>query len=238
MSIYVLVHGAYHGGWCYEKVVPLLEAAGHTAIAVDLPGHGGNPAPMKDVTLDAYVDHVASVVAAQTEPVILVGHSLGGMTITQIAERMPEKLAWVVYLTAMMPKNGQNRTDLANFEGKEDMASLRILSDDKLSVTIARPNIKPTFYAECSDADVERAIERLVPQAVEPFTRKAETSPERFGTVRRAYIICLRDRAIPVGMQRAMIEAQPCDAVLEIDTDHSPFYSRPRELADHLLSLA
>lgn len=238
MSIYVLVHGAYHGGWCYEKVQPLLEAAGHTVIAVDLPGHGDNPAPMKDVTLDAYIDHVCRIVEEQPEPVILVGHSLGGMTITQVAERMPEKIAWVVYLTAMMPRNGQNRTDLAEYEGREEMASLRRVSEDGLSATIARENLKPTFYAECSDEDVARAIERLVPQALEPFQRRAETTPDRFGSVKRAYIECERDNAIPIAMQRAMIAAQPCDAVFTIDTDHSPFYSRPRELADHLLTLA
>ncbi|MEP4378919.1 MAG: alpha/beta fold hydrolase [Alphaproteobacteria bacterium] len=238
MSIYVLVHGAYHGGWCYEKVVPLLEAAGHTAIAVDLPGHGDNTVPMKDVTLDAYVDHVCDVVSAQTEPVVLVGHSLGGMTITQVAERLPDRIAWVVYLTAMMPKNGQNRAALAEFEGPVDMASKRIISEDGLSSTIPEEIIPPTFYGECSAEDVARAIERLVPQAVEPLQCQAQTTPERFGAVRRAFVECERDNAIPIDMQRAMIAAQPCDRVFTIDTDHSPFYSAPNELVRDLLELA
>ena len=98
MSTYVLVHGAYHGAWCYAKVVPLLEAAGHTAIAVDLPGHGDNLVPMADVTLDNYVDHVCDIIGAKDGKVILVGHSLGGLTITQVAERMPERIDWLVYL--------------------------------------------------------------------------------------------------------------------------------------------
>lgn len=238
MSIYVLVHGAYHGGWCWEKIVPLLEAAGHTAIAVDLPGHGDNPAPIETVTLDAYVDHVCGIVEAQPEPVILAGHSLGGMTITQVAERVPDRIERAVYVTAAMPGNGQNRADFAEHEGPVDMGKLRQVSEDGLSATIARENIKPTFYNECSDEDVARAIPRLVPQAMEVFQRKAETTPERFGTVRRAYVECTRDNAIPIALQRAMMAAQPCDAVFTIDTDHSPFYSRPRELADHLLSLA
>ncbi len=238
MSTYVLVHGAYHGGWCYEKIVPLLEAAGHTAIAVDLPGHGDNPAPMAEVTLDAYVGHVCSVIDAQSEPVILVGHSLGGMTITQVCEQIPDKVAWVVYLTAMLPKNGQNRSDLAEYEGPDDMASKRIISDDGLSSTISRDIIPPTFYAECPPDDVARAIERLVPQALEPLQNRARTTPERFGSVRRAYIECLRDNAIPIAMQRAMIAAQPCEKVFTIDTDHSPFYSAPDDLAAHLLDLA
>ena len=238
MSIYILVHGAYHGGWCYERIMPLLETAGHTAIAVDLPGHGNNIVPIGDVSLDAYVDHVCDVVSVQPEPIILVGHSLGGMTITQVAERLPEQVAWVVYLTAMMPKNGQNRSDLAEFEGPEKMAAKRIISEDGLSSTMPEEIIPPTFYGQCSAEDVARAIERLVPQATEPFLRQAQTTPERFGTVQRAFIECARDNAIPIDMQRAMIAAQPCDRVFTIDTDHSPFYSAPDEPARDLLELA
>ena len=238
MSIYILVHGAYHGGWCYERIMPLLETAGHTAIAVDLPGHGNNIVPIGDVSLDAYVDHVCDVVSVQPEPIILVGHSLGGMPITQVAERLPEQVAWVVYLTAMMPKNGQNRSDLAEFEGPEKMAAKRIISEDGLSSTMPEEIIPPTFYGQCSAEDVARAIERLVPQATEPFLRQAQTTPERFGTVQRAFIECARDNAIPIDMQRAMIAAQPCDRVFTIDTDHSPFYSAPDELARDLLELA
>ena len=238
MSTYILVHGAYHGGWCFEKVVPLLESKGHKVIAVDLPGHGNNVVPIAEVSLAAYVDHVCSVVESQDEPVVLLGHSLGGMTITQVAERLPDRIAWAVYLTAMMPKNGQNRTDLAEHEGPEDMAGKRVLSEDGLSVTMPRAVIPPTFYAQCPAEDVERAFERLVPQAVEPFQQQARTTAERFPPVKRAYIECLRDQAIPIAMQRAMIAAQPCDRVFTIDTDHSPFYSAPGELATHLLALA
>jgi pimeloyl-ACP methyl ester carboxylesterase len=238
MSTYILVHGAFHGGWCYERVVPLLEANGHIAIAVDLPGHGDNKVPMADVTLDAYVDHVCAVVEAQPEPVILVGHSLGGMTITQVSERLPENIAWVVYLTAVMPANGQSRGDLAKLETESVVSSNRIPSADGLSVTLPDEIIQPTFYGECTDEDVAHAKERLVPQAVQIFQQPAETTPERFGTVKRAYIECLRDNAIKIEMQRKMIELLPCDRVLTLDTDHSPFYSMPQELADALVELA
>lgn len=237
MSIFVLVHGAFHGGWCYEKVVPLLEAAGHTAIAVDLPGHGDNKVPMEDVTLDAYVDHVCGLVSAQPEPVILVGHSLGGLTITQTAERMSDKVAWVVYLTAVMPANGESRSDLAKLEGDNAVAANRILSEDGLSATMPDAVIQPTFYGECPDEDVVRAKERLVPQAVQIFQQPVQTTPARFGSVKRAFIECLRDQAIKIEMQRNMIEWLPCDRVLTLDTDHSPFYSMPEELVSTLLEL-
>lgn len=238
MSTCILVHGAYHGGWCYEKVVPLLAAAGHTTIAVDLPGHGNNRVPIEEVTLDAYVDHVCNVVAAQAEPVILVGHSLGGMTITQVAERMPDNIAWVVYLTAMLPGDAENRASFAAYEDAEPMGAKRVIAEDGLSATMPNEIIPETFYAQCPPDDVARAIERLVPQATNPLMATAQTTAENFGRVRRAYIECLRDRAIPIAMQRAMISAQPCEQVFTMDTDHSPFYSAPEDLAGHLLALA
>lgn len=238
MSTYVLVHGAYHGGWCYEKIVPQLESQGHTAIAVDLPGHGDNRIPVEEVTLAKYVDHVCDLINAQAEPVILVGHSLGGMTITEVAERIPEKVSWVVYLTAVMLKSGQERSELSAYDDPVPMTSKRIVSADGLSATMPPEIIPETFYAACPPDDVARAMARLVPQATDPIKRTVSTTPERFGTVRRAYIECLQDRAIPIAMQRAMIAGQPCEKVFAIDTDHSPFYSAPDELAAHLLTLS
>ena len=99
-------------------------------------------------------------------------------------------------------------------------------------------SITVTFYDECSDEDVDNAMARLVPQAPNPLIRNVTTTPEKFGSVNRAYIECLRDNAILIAMQRAMIAAQPCEKVFTIDTDHSPFYSAPEELAALLLQLA
>ncbi len=83
MSTFVLVHGAWHGGWCWEKVVPLLKKEGHEVVVVDLPGHGDNHVPVPEVTLAAYGDHVAGVLDEQAEPVVLVGHSMGGHSLPE-----------------------------------------------------------------------------------------------------------------------------------------------------------
>ena len=91
MTTFVLVHGASHGSWCWDKVVPLLEAEGHNAVTVDLPGntYGEFDVPLCQVTLSSYTDHVCKVLDQLDEPVVLVGHSLGGLTITQAAEARP-----------------------------------------------------------------------------------------------------------------------------------------------------
>jgi pimeloyl-ACP methyl ester carboxylesterase len=91
VASFVLVHGAWHGGWCWDRVTPLLETAGHRVDAIDLPGHGTNPADVVDMTLDAYARHVADRVEAAGEPVFLVAHSMGGMSVTAAAELVPDR---------------------------------------------------------------------------------------------------------------------------------------------------
>jgi pimeloyl-ACP methyl ester carboxylesterase len=113
MGTFVLIHGAFHGGWCWYKVVPLLEKQGHTVLALDLPGHGRDKTPVAAVTLQLYVDSVCKLLDAQREPVILVGHSMGGGIITQVAEERPERIKCLVYLAGALPRNGQSMFDLS-----------------------------------------------------------------------------------------------------------------------------
>lgn len=132
---FVLVHGAWHGAWAYERVIPALAAHGHAAVARDLPAHGVNarfpasfakrpldaaafasePSPVAGTTLDDYVDHVLRTVdqarALGHERVVLVGHNMGGLAITMAAERAPEKIAKLVYLAAFMPTAGTKGLD-------------------------------------------------------------------------------------------------------------------------------
>jgi pimeloyl-ACP methyl ester carboxylesterase len=108
MSVYVLIHGAWHGGWCWDKVVPLLEKEGHKVEAPDLPGHGNDKTPIPEISLQAYADRVCEVLDAQSEPVILVGHSMGGGVISQAAEYRPEKVKTLVYLAAFLLRNGES----------------------------------------------------------------------------------------------------------------------------------
>ena len=112
MSTYVLIHGTWHGAWCWDKVIPLLEQAGHAAIAPDLPGHGKDKTPIPEVTLHAYVNRVCETINAQTEPVILVGHSMAGVIIIQAAEECPERIKMLVYVCAFLPGNGQGHQSL------------------------------------------------------------------------------------------------------------------------------
>jgi pimeloyl-ACP methyl ester carboxylesterase len=91
MSSYVLIHGAFQGGWRWKKIIPLLEKEGHEVVAPDLPGHGKGKKPVNEITLKAYTDRVCQILDQQSEPVILAGHRMGGVVIRQAAEYRPEK---------------------------------------------------------------------------------------------------------------------------------------------------
>lgn len=237
MSTCVLIHGAWHGGWCWEKVLPLLEKEGHKAVAPDLPTHGRDRTPIREISLQTYVDRVCDVLDAQPEPVILVGHSMGGIVITQTAEYRPDKIKTLVYLCAFLPRNGETLLQLA----QQDMEALvlpnLIMAEDQTYATVREEALKEVFYGDCSDEDVTRAKSLLVPQAMAPFATPITTTEENFGQIPRVYIECLRDRAISPSLQKKMYTALPCQRVISMDTSHSPFFSAPEELVAHLTSL-
>ncbi|MFQ5814705.1 MAG: alpha/beta fold hydrolase [Anaerolineae bacterium] len=237
MSTYVLIHGAWHGGWCWEKVVPLLEQAGHKVEALDLPGHGKDKTPIPEISLQAYADSVCRVLDAQSEPVVLVGHSMGGVVISQAAENRPEKIRTLVYVCAFLLRSGESLLQLAEGDTESSALPNLITAEDESYITVRDEAIKELFYGDCADEDVRRAKSLLVPQAAAPFATPVNTTDEDFGRIPRVYIQCLRDRAISPSLQKRMYTALPCHRVISMDTSHSPFLSAPEELARHLMSL-
>jgi pimeloyl-ACP methyl ester carboxylesterase len=242
MARILLVHGAFGGAWCWEPVLPGLRATGHTVEALDLPGHGEDKTPLAEVTLDAYAERVCGVLA-QGPPAVLVGHSMGGVVVTQAAARRPEHVAALVYLAAFAPADGQSLIDLTALpEGAGDQVQANLVVDgDPPVATMPAQAARHAIYGCADDEAAARAIAQRGPQPVAPFAqpfRIEESTREAFERLPRAYIVCLRDRAIPLPLQRLMLEAARCDPVVEIDTDHSPAVSRTEELVAALDRLA
>jgi pimeloyl-ACP methyl ester carboxylesterase len=240
MAHFLLIHGAMHGGWCWERVVPLLTRDGHNVTAPDLPGMGANRLPAAAVTLDAWSRFVADILDRQAAKSILVGHSLGGMVISQAAEYAPDRIATLVYLTALLPRNGLSALELTRGEAVPHPGGRMELrpTPDGQSITATPEDARAALYGETPDEWAERAVSGLQPQPLGPLVTPAALSGEKFGRVPRIYIESLRDRIIPLSVQRAMTSASPCADVFSIDTDHSPFYSAPELLASHLRHIA
>ena len=105
-TTYVLVHSAWLGAWQWEQVALSLTQLGHTVITPDLPGHGSDPTPTENITMDDYVAVLTDILDNEEGPVVLVGHSFYGITISRVAELRPEKISSLVYLTAFLVPNG------------------------------------------------------------------------------------------------------------------------------------
>jgi pimeloyl-ACP methyl ester carboxylesterase len=238
----VLVHGAFSGAWCWEPAVPGLTAAGHEVRTLDLPSHGEDDTPVAEVTLDAYAAKVCSVLA-EGPPAVLVGHSMGGVVITQAAGRCPELIAGLVYLAAFLPADGESLlalTQLPEGAGDQVQANLAVAGDPPVA-TMPPQAARMAIHGCADDEAAAWALARRGPQPVAPFgqpVRIESGARDAYERLPRAYVTCLQDRAIPPALQRRMLEAAGCDPVIEIDTDHAPMISRIDETVTVLDALA
>jgi len=237
MARFVLVAGAWHGAWCWEYVVPMLEAMGHRAQPAELPGMGSDRTLFARLGFADWAQAVAGVIESDPEPAILVGHSRGGVVISQAAELVPDRIRLNVYLTAIMMKNGESGLDSANLVPPDVLRERNYeLTDDGLAYKVIPDNA--LSYGRSSPELVERALAHMSPEPHFGLVTPLSLTAERYGTVRRAYVECLGDETVTLPLQRAMQARQPCEIVRAIDTDHCPHYSAPDQVAAVLDELA
>jgi pimeloyl-ACP methyl ester carboxylesterase len=237
VAVFILVHGGAHGGWCWEKLVPELEARGHRALAPDLAGMGEDKTPAAEVTMRRWGEDIAALARAQGEPVILVGHSRGGPVISEAGEKAPEAVRGLVYLTALLLPNGTSSVDMF-VDVEPGLMRGTAPTADGSSFILDRAVADASFYHRAAPADAAQALDRLCPEPIAPNQEASTVTAERWGTLLRAFIECTEDRALPLAIQRKMQAALPCDPVITLDSDHSPFLCMPEAVADALERIA
>jgi pimeloyl-ACP methyl ester carboxylesterase len=238
MATIILIHGSWHGGWCWDDVVAPLQAAGHRVLAPDLLGMGDDGMPPSDVTLARWTEQIAQLVDSQPEPVLLVGHSRGGIVISEAAEARPDGIAALVYLCAFLPQSGESLFQLAQTD-EESLILPELAIDEARGVhSVRREKAHDIFYGTSPASRADDAVSRLKPEPNAPIFTPLHLTAENFGRVPRYYVRCARDRAVGPALQDRMVAASPCRTVYSLDTDHSPFFSAPAELVDILLVIA
>lgn len=218
--------------------MPLLQAKGDEAIALDMPGRGANPAPVAAQTLANYVATVVAAIDESADRVYLVGHSAGGMVVSEAAENRPKRVAGLIYIAAFMLSDGQCLADIAADDPGNTIVPNTVANEAGTTLTVIPGKARAPLYHDCSDADVDWAQQRLVAETTEPSSAKVHLSATRYGTVPRYYLECLQDRAISIATQRALCATQPPAQVFTLDTSHSPFLSQPAVVAEHLRLIA
>jgi pimeloyl-ACP methyl ester carboxylesterase len=239
MATFVMIHGAWHGGWSFEPLRARLEGAGHGMVAPDLPGMGGDDEALAKVTLDQWAAFAVDTCRAQPGPVLLCGHSRGGIVLSQAAERDPGAMACLVYICAMLIPSGISRVEFQ--EGQVPNEPFRAIigpTPGGQGTVIDAANAGPVFAQLSPPALVAAQLSRLAAEPNGPRATPLHLTAARFGSVPRHYLECLHDRTIPIEDQRRMQRLTPCASVTSLDADHSPFLSAPDALSDALLALA
>ncbi|MDX6593480.1 MAG: hypothetical protein QOJ13_2676 [Gaiellales bacterium] len=227
MATFALVHGAWHGAWCWERLIPELESLGHRTVAMDLPSDD------PEATFEAYADVVAKSLEADAgDDVILVGHSMAGPTIPLVPGRYPVRR--LVYLCAVAPDPGVSVAQQLADEDVLDRTYMEIrgeLVSDGFTRWADAAKARRFMYADCDAPAVEAAIQRLRPQAQSPYTVPCPLS--EFPDVPSTYIGCRDDRLVRPEWSRRVAEQRLDAEFIELPGSHSPFLSR----ADHLASV-
>ncbi len=234
---YLLVHGAWHGAWCWDKVIPLLQARGHTAIAVNLPGHGPDSGRTPDTSLEDYVNAVTKTASDQEGPVILVGHSMAGIVISQAAEKLGrKKVSALGYLDAFLPRDGESLFALVeatlkqlppNAPRKPHLVENIILSEDHKFNWVNPEMAAHIFYHDCSEADKKFALARITREPIVPLATPLRLTEEVYGVIPKYYILCTESQ----DMDKTFLSTHvPCEKVYTLASSHSPFFSMPEKL--------
>ena len=232
---FVLVHGAYHGSWCFEKLMDALQRRGCSAVGIDLPlcPDKTTPVTMQDcmAAMEKAIPH--------GQQVILCGHSNGGHFISAFAERHPERVKELVYITATLLPDGCSafdepvlRTDCPKPRREEnEVCKWYPIETEEDFVTVWN-----YFYSGAARADALWAAGRIKPQPLECLATPNRLTPQRYGSVGRSYVLCTADQCMSAALQRTMLEKVPC-TVYELESGHSPFLTHPEKLADILCEI-
>ena len=226
-AVVVLVHGAWHGAWCWERVIPGLADQGVQAVAIDLPGHGADSGPLVDLHGDS--DRVRAVIDEIAEPVVVVGHSYGGAVLTEAGDH--PMVTHLVFIAAFALDAGESCMSAAmgradalgiSWDGRPNLAD-GFVPGPPGTVTIDPSIAVACFYSDCDDAQAAWATARLGPHPL--VTLEQEPTAVAWRTKPSTYVVCSDDLVVPVELQRE--HAGRCASSVEWPTGHSPFLSRP-----------
>nr|WP_180166593.1 alpha/beta fold hydrolase [Stenotrophomonas sp. SbOxS2]NYT99445.1 alpha/beta fold hydrolase [Stenotrophomonas sp. SbOxS2] len=272
---FLLIHGAWHDSSTWSKVTPILESQGCRVSVLDLPGAGAHarapeayfqtpvdpgafatePSPNAGVSQDERNEAVIRAIDELGGEVVLVGHSLGGVTVAEVSESAPDRVRAAVYLAAFMLPKTFSVLDIVRHESMAQSQITSLLVADPSTVGALRVNprsgdldylekVRETLYADVEVTAMMEAVSHLhCDEPVSVFMAGARSTDKGFGRVPRHYIRTAQDRVVPLPAQDFMISSVDASVkskteVHTLDSGHSAFYSRPLELAQILVSVA
>ena len=235
MSTFVLIHGAWHGGWCWKRVTPILRAAGHDVYAPSLTGAGERKHLLSpSVGMDTYVSDIVNLVDyEELSDVVLVGHSAAGAAISKAAEAVQGRLKALVYVDSVVLPSGKSMFDVFPPQWVDQMRGAAARDNDGTAAPPEKQMIYSFFGSDCTDDDKAWLLRMATPQPLKPYEDKIDLSKFYDLDVSKTYIGCTQSQG---GLPKDLAEKFGMRYV-EMDSGHDPMVSCPEELAEILLAV-
>jgi pimeloyl-ACP methyl ester carboxylesterase len=231
----VLVHGAWSDATAWQAVVPALKAKGYEVIAVNLPGHGSDTTPFAGITLQSYVDAVKTAIGDRKN-VVLVGHSMAGIVISQMAEEIPSQIRELVYLAAYLPQNGESLLSLAKQDAGSHIGKYLKIDPTTGSASVAKDGVIDVFAADAPAQVGDYLANNIKPEPLAPLATPVTLTDGKFGSVKKVYIHTTEDHAVSLTLQNTMVKNNGhVSKEYSLASSHTPFISMPDKLAAILI---
>lgn len=229
----ILIHGAWHGGWCWDGVIKALEKKGYTATAPTMPGHHKTDDRSK-ICLNDYIEKIKAAVKESSAPVILVGHSSAGFLIQSVAADMPEKIDHLIFNNAFILPHGKCQFDIVPPDVAQGMTMAASASPDNC-VPVLEDFIRHTLMADAGKAKQDELISRLVPQPIALFTTPVNIKGFDRGGFKKTVLFCKNDVSLPQGAYLGMAQGLGKHDVIELDLGHEGLFTHPDLVAEGIM---
>lgn len=238
--VFILVHGAFQDASGWAPVSEALKAQGYESIAVEWAGRGGDKTPFKDITMTQYREAVIDVIKKQDQPVILVGHSFGGMVISSVAEAIPENIKTLIYLGAYLPRNDDNLLSLSGLDKYSVLGQTGnfVVSADFTSASVPSEVFPTAFCPDCNPDQLKTVAASQLDEPLGPPNEKLVLTDKNFGAVNKAYIMTSQDVVVSPQLQALMLSFTPVDKVYAVNAGHAAYVTVPDQLAAILIKIA
>lgn len=232
---YVVVHGSWQSAADWDEVATQMRAQGAKVTVVELQAHGADKTPLAEASFDAYTSRVEAAVDEIGGPVILVGHSFGGMVISAVAEQRASKVEKLIYVGAFVPKDGDTVLGLAKSDPGTHLGDA-LSVDEKAGTIGVDPNkLADVFCADCSPPTLAALQQRYRVEPLAPLATPVHLTADNFGKVPKYYVYTKNDHAISLGAQQSMTSRVTLAGDATLETSHCPFLSQPTLLTKTLL---
>ncbi len=234
----VLVHGAFEDAQVWGHVTAKLQADGYKVVAVDLPGRPGAPAAPDKVSLDLYRDTVVTALGKFDRPVVVVGHSFGGIVISDAAEKASEKVKTLVFVAAYLPHDGDSLVSMANKDADAKIGPHLQINKEK-GIASIEYSARADLFANGGPDGLRKAIPDLIlDEPLAPLATPVHVTAAHFGRVDKVYVHTALDQVISPSFQAQMVASTPVRSQYTLQTGHTPFLTDPDGLANAIEAAA